>query len=163
MTEYKLIQEIVTRSEANNWKTAKPEWELYRIYYAKQPQRCLCEHFPIMQICVLVNKINGRFAEIGNCCVKKFIGLPSDKIFQALKRAQKNIERSFNEETIQHAFKSTLINDWEYNFYIDIMGKRKLVPKQRNKKFQINRKILRKIMEGKEKHIHIESRLQVGK
>ena len=43
---------------------------------------CLCSHFPIKEICVIRNRVNGVRAEVGNVCVKKFLGLPSGKIFE---------------------------------------------------------------------------------
>ncbi|MBJ6926973.1 hypothetical protein JG631_19165, partial [Vibrio cholerae] len=68
------------------------------------PDRSLCRHFPIIEICNLKNKINSNYATVGNCCVKKFIGLPSDKIFQAIKRVRKDDQKSLNAEAIFHAY-----------------------------------------------------------
>lgn len=76
---------------------------------------------------------NHNLAIVGNCCVKKFIRLPSDKIFQAIKRVRKDNEKSLNAEAIEHAHKKQWINDWEKDFYIDIMRKRNLSSKQLQK------------------------------
>jgi hypothetical protein len=83
MSEFKLTEEIINRSQSKVWDMAKLEWSLHKIYEADEPETCLCGHFPIIEICTLRNKLNGQFATVGNCCVKKFIGLPSDLIFQA--------------------------------------------------------------------------------
>jgi hypothetical protein len=88
---------------------------------------------------VLRNSRNGGQATVGNCCVKRFVGLPSDKIFQAVKRVRKDTANSLNAEAIQHAFERGWINDWEKNFYFDVMRKRRLTPRQKAKKLQINR------------------------
>jgi len=143
MSEYKLTQEIINLSVSDKWDAAKLEWRLSEIYEAEVPERCLCGHFPIVEICVLVNKLNNNTTHVGNCCVKKFIGLPSDKIFQAIKRIRKDNKKSLNAEAIQYAYDKGWINDWERTFYLDIMRKRKLTTKQLQKKIQINEKLAR--------------------
>ncbi|HAS6204166.1 hypothetical protein QX220_21665 [Vibrio vulnificus] len=145
MSEYKLTEEIIKLSQSQLWDVAKSEWTLYEIYEADEPERCLCGHFPIIEICTLKNKLNSNYATVGNYCVKKFIGLPSDKIFQAIKRVRKDNEKSLNAEAISHAYDKGWINDWEKSFYLDVMRKRKLTPNQLNKKTQINNKLASKM------------------
>jgi hypothetical protein len=142
MSQYKLIEEILKRSQAQIWDIAKQEWSLYQIYEAEAPETCLCGHFPIIEICTLHNKLNGEFATVGNCCVEKFIGLPSDLIFQAVKRVRKDNQKSLNAEAIQHAHDKGWINDWEYNFSIDTMRKRALTGKQLQTRMKVNEKML---------------------
>lgn len=142
MSEYKLTTEIINRSQSKVWDIAKLEWSLYQIYEADEPETCLCGHFPIIEICTLQNKLNGQFATVGNCCVKKFIGLPSDLIFQAVKRVRKDNQKSLNAEAIQHAFGKGWINEWEYNFSIDTMRKRNLSAKQLQTRMKVNDKML---------------------
>lgn len=142
MSEYRLTSEIIKRSVSDRWDEAKLEWTLKDVYETDEPETCLCGHFPIIELCVLGNKVNGQSAIIGNCCVKKFIGLPSDKIFQAVKRVRKDGKKSLNAEAIDHAYQRGWINEWEKDFYFDLMRKRKLSPKQLIKKTQINEKLL---------------------
>lgn len=142
MSEYKLTQEIIQLSQSKVWDFAKLEWVLDEIYEADEPETCLCGHFPIIEICNLRNKINGRLATVGNCCVKKFIGLPSDLIFQAVRRVRKDKQKSLNAEAIQHAFQKKWINEWEYKFSIDTMRKRNLTEKQMQTRMNINEKML---------------------
>ena len=149
MSEYKLSQGIITLSQASNWDQAKLEWSLDSIYEAEEPDTCLCGHFPIIEICILKNRLNANTAEVGNYCVKKFIGLPSDKIFQAVKRVRSNDTKSLNAETIDHAFRNHWINEWERNFYMDVLRKRNLSSKQLSKKKQINGKVLSKIVNAR--------------
>jgi len=143
MSEYKLAEEIIKLSKADRWDAAKIEWALSEVYEADDPETCLCGHFPIIELCVLKNTINNNLAFVGNCCVKKFIGLPSDKIFQAVKRVKQDNKKSLNDEAIRHAYNRGWINCWDKNFYMNIMRKRNLTPNQRDKKIQINEKILR--------------------
>jgi hypothetical protein len=142
MSEYKLTEEIINRSQSKVWDMAKLEWSLHQIYEAEEPETCLCGHFPIIEICTLRNKLNGQFATVGNCCVKKFIGLPSDLIFQAVKRVRKDNQKSLNAEAIQHAYEKGWINEWEYKFSIDTMRKRNLSQKQLQTRMKVNEKML---------------------
>lgn len=149
MSKYQLTKEIVARSESKIWDAAKLEWALEEVYESEVPETCLCGHFPIIEICLLRNKRNRNTATVGNCCVKKFIGLPSDKIFQAVKRVRKDAEKSLNAEAIQHAFDRGWISEWEKDFYFDIMRKRNLSLKQAAKKEQINEKFLHNMQRKK--------------
>lgn len=142
MSEYKLTEEILNRSQSKIWDIARMEWGLSQVYEAEEPETCLCGHFPIIEICILRNKLNAQFATVGNCCVKKFIGLPSDLIFQAVKRVRKDSQKSLNAEAIQHAYENGWINEWEYNFSIDTMRKRKLSGKQLQTRMRVNEKML---------------------
>jgi hypothetical protein len=149
MSEFKLTAEIIARSKAKTWDLAKTEWALAEVYEAEEPDTCLCGHFPIIEICTLKNRVTGQTADVGNCCVKRFIGLPSDKIFQAVKRVRKDTSKSLNGEAIAHAFEKTWINEWERDFYLRIMRKRVLSSKQSEKKIQINEKIAMRMQRPK--------------
>jgi hypothetical protein len=127
---------------ARTWDAAKLEWELKEIYESEEPETCLCGHFPIIELCVIGNKLNRNSATVGNCCVKKFIGLPSDRIFQAVKRIRKDGAKSLSAEAVDYAFNRGWLTDWERDFYFDIMRKRTLSPKQAAKKAQINERYL---------------------
>jgi hypothetical protein len=142
MSEYLLIKKIIDNSEIKQWDKAKLEWELSEVWYSQSPDSCACGYFPINEICEIVNVKNKNALTVGNCCVKKFIGLSSDLIFQAKNRVTKDNEKSFNIETIDFAHKKGWINNWEYEFYADIMRKRKFSDKQLSKKVQINIKVL---------------------
>ena len=142
MSEYRLTHEILARSCAKNWDQAKLEWTLNDVYESDEPETCLCGHFPIIELCNLRNKVNGKYATVGNCCVKKFIGLPSDLIFQAVKRVRSDHAKSLNGEAIEYAFGKGWINEWERDFYFKIMRKRNLSEKQRAKKVEINDKFV---------------------
>ncbi|AOJ36404.1 hypothetical protein WJ23_00025 [Burkholderia lata] len=149
MSEFKLTAEIIARSKAKTWDLAKTEWSLAEVYEAEEPETCLCGHFPIIEICTLKNRVTGQTADVGNCCVKRFIGLPSDKIFQAVKRVRKDPSKSLNGEAIAHAFEKAWINEWERDFYLKIMRKRVLTSKQSEKKIQINEKIAMRMQRSK--------------
>lgn len=139
----KLAREITQRSISNEWESAKQEWALDFVYWAEELEHCLCGH-PIMECCVLLNKQNNQRAVVGNVCVNKFMGIESDKIFKSVKKIKKNIEKSVNLETIKYAHEKAWINEWEKDFYINIMYKKNLTPKQKAKREQVNNKIITK-------------------
>ncbi|MGV7164999.1 hypothetical protein [Xanthomonas citri] len=145
MSEYKLTSAIIELSAAMSWEAAKLEWHLNEVYEADEPETCLCGHFPIVELCILGNKANGNEATVGNFCVKRFIGLPSDKIFQAVKRVRKETSKSLNAEAIRHAFERNWLTPWERDFYFDVMRKRNLTLKQQEKKKQINELVLQRM------------------
>jgi len=83
-------------------------------------------------------------------CVKKFMGLPSDPIFAAVKRVRKDGSKSLNAEAIDHAFGRGWINDWERGFSFATMRKRRLSEKQLNKRREINRKVLQNVARNRQ-------------
>lgn len=137
-----LIYEIMQLSEGDSWEVAQKEWVIKIVYFSKAPMSCLCGHYPIMELCIVSNKKNHNEATIGSCCVKKFMQLPSNKIFDAVKRVKKEAQKSLNEETVTHMYKQKWISQWEYEFYLDTCRKRKLTPKQIETRRKINQKIL---------------------
>jgi hypothetical protein len=149
MSVFKLTKGIIEFSIANTWDEAKLEWELEQLWREDEPDTCLCGHFPIIEICLLRNNRNQNKVIVGNCCVKKFKTLPSDLIFQAIARIQGDIARAINVETINHAFNKGWINDWERKFYMDTWRKRNLSGSQHDKRIQINRKILSRIVRAR--------------
>jgi len=139
-----LVEKIISFSNSNNWLEAKLEWKLEAVYLGA-PKTCLCGHFPILEVCVIKNKITNSEVIVGNSCVKKFMNLQSDRIFQSIKLIKRELFKSVNRETIQYAYDHKWITEWEGNFYLSIMSKRKLTVKQKNKKIDVNQRILNSI------------------
>lgn len=145
MSQKQLAQAIVARSFASSWAQAKREWALESVYFASAPDECLCGHFPIIELCVLRNQQNGAEAIVGNVCVKKFLGLPSDRIFNGLKRIQANTAAALNEAAIRYAHTRSWINDWEQDFYLNTWRKRELTGAQAAKRREINELVLARV------------------
>ena len=144
----KLCREIIALSCAQDWNSAKTEWKLLEVYEADPPESCLCGHHPIREICVLENILNHNTANVGNVCVKKFLGLPSDTIFQSIKRVRKSPDKSLGEKAIEYAYNRRWINKWEYDFYLDTRMKRKF-PKILSVRRKINTKVLQNMARKK--------------
>lgn len=144
----RLMAEIMPLSEAETWDEARLEWGLLAIIFADEPETCPCGHFPIVELCGIENRVNGNRTIIGNVCVKKFLGLPSGKLFAAVKRIAKDRTRSLNAETISHALDRGWITEWEAGFCRDTHGMRRLSPKQRATRVSINENVLFHVRNG---------------
>lgn len=141
----RLKAEILALSQASDWETARKEWALVGIFEADEPETCLCGHHPIIEICELSNRVTGNHAEVGNVCVKKFLGFRSDLIFAALKRIQKDEDKSLNADTIAFFKSRGLLTDWEYGFLQDTMRRRSLSFREAEKRREINQKVIRAV------------------
>lgn len=147
MSQHKLITALLARSQSTVWWRARLEWEFVTLYKGNGDDSCLCGHTPIIELCKLRNKLNNNTAIVGNCCVKRFLNLQTDLIFDAVKRIERDSTKSVNLHTLTHAIREGWITEWEFNFYRQIHRKpfKKLSPKQASIKIDVNRKILRRI------------------
>jgi hypothetical protein len=148
---YRLVEEIIARSIADAWQDAKREWVLDHVFFADPNERgtCLCGHFPIVEQCVLLNRKNGNEAVVGNVCVTRFMGIPAEKLFTALRRIIKNKAAPLNTEVVEYAYCHGWIDDWKRRFYLNTCRVRKLSFNQRAKRVEINELILYWAMEGR--------------
>jgi hypothetical protein len=142
MSINKLVEAILSLSQASSWDEAKLEWELIEIEQVKEGQECPCGHFPIKEICTISNKVTKKEMELGNCCAKKFDS-GMHKIIPAIKKINKKIDASVNSETIDFAFKKGLISEWERSFYMSVLRKRVLSIKQLSIKSSVNQKLVK--------------------
>ncbi len=142
---FALGRRIVALSEADDWDRARLEWQIEDIYIQREPETCLCGHFPINELCVLRNRKNYKQTIVGNICVKKFMKLSSGRMFAAIKRVTADETKALNAHVIEHAFAKQWINDWEHGFYLDTWRKRDLSDAQMTKRREINRKVLAKV------------------
>ena len=137
-----LQREILARSRATDWETAKREWYLLSISEADDPETCLCSHFPIIELCTIANRITGIQVDVGNVCVKRFLGFRSDLIFASIKRIRSDVTRSIGAEAAVLFHERGIINAWEYGIQQNTRAKRNLSGKQMETRMSINRKIL---------------------
>jgi hypothetical protein len=140
-----LKTEILARSRATDWELAKSEWYLVSISEADEPETCLCSHFPIVELCTIANRLTQVQVDVGNVCVKRFLGFRSDLVFAAIKRIRADISRSINVDAAVLFHERGIINSWEYGFQQSTMSKRSLTDKQLQTRITINKKILASI------------------
>lgn len=133
---------IIDLSVSSVWETAKREWDLIDVYKADEAETCLCSHYPIIEVCVLRNRLNKHTTAVGNVCVNKFLGLNSKIIFDSLRRVADDETKSLNADAQAFFFEKGVINRWEYGFLSDTWRKRTLSVKQAATRAKINRKVL---------------------
>lgn len=138
-----LKEKLFSLSKSLTWDEAVKEWKLSHIKYVKEPDTCACGHYPIKEICTLLNIKTDNFLEVGNHCVKHFLKSDYSYLFDSFKSLSKSPTKSVNEKTLSWFLSQTLINEWEYSFYSDILRKRNLSQKQMIYKLKINLKILK--------------------
>ena len=144
MAHHKLASEIIQRSINKTWDKAKYEWILFRVYESRGAT-CLCGQKGITEVCIIKNKHNQFEVKVGNCCVKKFLGLPSDVIFSAIKRIKTDKSAAPNPPLIQMAKDNNWVNDWEYTFSLNTLNRRSLSENMLRQRLRINYKILEKV------------------
>lgn len=137
-----LKAEILALSRATDWETAKTEWKLIGISEAEERETCLCGHFPIIELCTITNQVTDRTADVGNICVKRFLGFRSDLIFASIKRIRKDPDKSIGADAAVFFHERGIINAWEYRFQQNTFRKRDITSKQLGTRHTINQKIL---------------------
>jgi hypothetical protein len=142
---FQLIEKIVQLSQSKDWHEARFEWHLETIEDSEDPEECLCGQFPINELCWLRNTKNGNQALVGNVCVHKFMGIDSHKLFDCLRKIQKDDTKALNADLIEYANGKGWINNWEHQFLLTTVSKRSLTDKQVAKRRQINRMIVAKV------------------
>lgn len=139
----KLFEEIIKRSESKDWTSAKNEWYFQYIYYASEEQKCLCTQ-QIHNICVIKNKISGVETEVGNECVKQFLGISTgDNILKSIQHLRNDSCNSLNLHALDYLFENKVINIKDYDFYNGIRSKRNLSQARLKWKLDINQKFLK--------------------
>jgi hypothetical protein len=141
---FTLTQKILDDSKSKIWDQAVKEWENIDVYETDDPETCLCGHFPIKEVCVIKNKETGVVHNVGNCCVKKFLGLRPDMVLKSVKKITKDITSSVNVQALEFFYNKNYIDCKDYSFYFDTWRKRVLSPAQMKWRVDINNRILKK-------------------
>lgn len=151
---WRLPQALTAISNGSRWPDVLREWSLDHIEMLEpeeDAQTCLCTHYPIREVCHIINDENGHRAIVGNCCVTKFMGdqpvfAGTKKLFDALGRIRRDINASANESLIRHAYSKGIINERDYSFYLRIWRKRTLSDSQERWKVALNQRIITRLV-----------------
>jgi hypothetical protein len=143
---WRLTQQILALSVARTWAAAKAEWELVDIFFtpAGEYGACLCGH-SIREHCLCRNGLNGNEAVLGNCCVKRLLGIPSDRVFAGLRRVEADLARSMGKAAVEYAYSRGWIDAYEVGFYRDTLKQQRLTPRQMAFRQQVNLKVLSRV------------------
>lgn len=138
-----LQQYILARSNSRIWDEAKSEWELEFVYQSGDRRSCVCEHYYILNICVIKNKDNKNVAQIGNTCVHKFKKTASNKVLSAFRKVISDPLRSFNPAALELCVRRGVIPQAEHDDYILYWRKTvKITVRQKAQKADINTRIV---------------------
>jgi hypothetical protein len=85
---------------------------------------------------------DGAPVDVGNVCVKRFLGFRSDLIFQSLKRIRADRDKSIGPDAAAFFHERGVINGWEYQFQQSTMRKRNLSERQLATRRLINEKVV---------------------
>lgn len=136
---------ILLLSRATDWEVAKKEWRLVEVSEANEPETCLCGQYPIIELCTIFNATTGKSVDVGNVCVKRFLGFRSDLIFQSLKRVRADRDKAIGPDATAFFHERGVINDWEYQFQQSTMRRHNLSERQMITRRRINEKVLRAV------------------
>jgi hypothetical protein len=142
MSDSRLRQEILRLSSSQDWEQARAEWIMLDVSERPEGATCLCGHHPIHDLCRLANTSNGAEALVGNCCVKRFLGLPSAAIFAGLKRIGADPSKSMGDEALALALRNGWVAGWEGALYHQAARKPTCSEAQSAKKIEINLRVL---------------------
>ena len=96
-SKFKILREtLVEASKSKEWDIAKKEWDVKEIYFVDPEstsgvhETCSCSYYPIKEVFIIKNTLNGNELTIGNHCITKIIDDEKENkrykaIFDALK------------------------------------------------------------------------------
>lgn len=143
--KFQLHKNIISLSVSDNWDHAKLEWKLDYVNWTDEPETCLCGHYPINELCVVLNTRNDKRAIVGNCCIKQFFNWTLANIIPSMKRISKDEDRSASLDAIRYALEKRWFDEQDFKFYKDIRLKRSLSERQLKWKRSLNRRLLANI------------------
>lgn len=114
----KLIKHILSLSEAEVIEEAVKEWRTTGIELDRTD--CPCGQRDIVQKCYIQNDRTGSETFIGNCCVKRFLGVDQEFAFKWLRRKETNKKPPIpDEQLIEYCWDKGIITHWEAGFLCD--------------------------------------------
>ena len=117
MGDFQLIPRILSMSATKTWCEAVKEWKPVRVY-DREGSQCLCGKVPITQVNEIWNSTTQRNAEIGRCCIRKF--MPDvDEGVRSVGRVRKNVRRALDPSVVDAAFQRNIISEKSLGFYLD--------------------------------------------
>ena len=137
-----LSEHILSLSVSPIWEIARDEWGLAGIYLSETPEQCPCSQYPIYEICTIRNARNGNETDVGNVCVKQFVGIDSSSVFDCIKRIKQDIRRPLGTRAIEFFHEGGTLTDWEAGFLADTLRKRNISVRQEAMRVKLNQKIL---------------------
>jgi hypothetical protein len=137
---FKLVSELISRSFANDWDTAKSEWSLSNVWQ-QAGGVCVCGKEDIVHHSELTNIFTSQTLVVGSCCVKKVLDFRPDLVLTGLQKLKEG--GNMNEEAIYFAYNNKWITELERDFCLSVKRKRTFSEKQYNWLITIEKKVLK--------------------
>src|SRR5262249_53596209 len=127
-----LKREILARSVAKDWTSAKDEWSFaYQGEAEDADAECLCTYYPIRELFFILNRITGEEVQVGSKCIDHFVSPAVSRAMSNLEAVRSGKAKSPNPDLIAVALANGRITEWEARFLIDTFRKRRLSEKQK--------------------------------
>ena len=138
----RLKAHILPLSAAQDFASAKFEWDLTAVEVSEEMDNCPCGQ-DIKEHCFITNRLTGYQTYVGNVCINRFMGISTGTLFAGLKRIAHDDSANANDDVIDYAYKMGYLFDAkELSFLRQTRLKRNLSVKQLEWKRKINRRIL---------------------
>lgn len=111
-------ENILLLSFSQDWKEALKEWSLVSL--TKGEDICPCGG-PIKNLVKIVNNLTGNPAIVGTTCIDKFFSIPATKLFNELQKSKENKYYIFSADMVSFIKRLDVINDWEEEFYLNMI------------------------------------------
>jgi hypothetical protein len=115
-----LVIRALALSAANIWPLARGEWELIAAW-PTPGGRCPCGSH-IRQRALLRNRLTGRRALLGCCCVQHFPAAAG--LFRALARVMADPAQPLSPAAVEWAYAHGFLKPWEWDFALSTRGRR---------------------------------------
>ncbi len=129
MSQEILMREIIARSTTNDWHLAKTEWTLTGFELLDpgvDSGTCLCGHNPIRELCYIRNQNTTSEVVVGNSCVKRFLGLPTQAVFTSIRRVMLDDSRCLNAQALDILLEKGIIATEDHRLLVESSRKRKI-------------------------------------
>ncbi len=120
----------------------KETWEVHAIKKLNKAHRCACGTKPLIELVVLEKIATREKLTIGKCCFQYFPGIKPTGIIEDIRKLSLDISHNVCTDTLTYALEKDILRDGERNFYLGILKKTNLPLAIKNRKKEINRKIL---------------------
>jgi hypothetical protein len=141
---------LYTKSEAQLWEHTKEEWYWKDVKYITETvskYNCVCSKKNIHEVCFIKNKITEKEAIVGNCCVKKFLGIKNpDIFFKTIKNITTNLNGKMSKKFLEFKNVYEIYNQNELDFLNDIASKNKLTLRQQMYKLSLHNRFFKKYL-----------------
>lgn len=131
-------------SLATEWPDVIKEWQLEFLEWGEDTTSCLCG-VTIMERCHMRNLVTRKRCVIGNVCVRRFLGIDMRGVFRGLASIRKDVLAAAGTDLLVYAHAQHIIDDWQYQFAVNTLRKRKLSARQHVQREAINQIILKKL------------------